>query len=144
MGSSYLLPSGPALIPRRQFVRWSSSSSTMLAVGTRQWSLDEAAGPNEPRNGSTNNVSRFRWRALLGLDHSELFHIREDVDDSPGLGDSAVGEAEDEDLVVGDGLARAPKRTQTERGRTRVYGGPSVPDCASRKDVGCPSDHLAK
>jgi hypothetical protein len=116
----------------------------MLAVGTRQWSLDEAAGPNGPRNGSTNNVSRFRWRALLGLDHSELFHIRENVDDSPGLGDSAVGEAEDEDFVVGDGLARASMRTQPERVRTRVYGAPASLTAASRKHVGCPSDHLAK
>src|ERR1700743_1384553 len=37
--------------------------------------------------------------------HAELPQLCVDVDDSPDLGDLAVGEAEDEDLVVGDGLA---------------------------------------
>jgi hypothetical protein len=40
--------------------------------------------------------------ASLGGNHAELFHLREDVGDSPGLRDSAVDEAEDEDLVVRD------------------------------------------
>jgi hypothetical protein len=42
---------------------------------------------------------------LLGPNHAELFHLGEDVDDSPGLRDAAVDETEDEDLVVGDGGA---------------------------------------
>src|SRR6266540_2817131 len=41
----------------------------------------------------------------LGGNHAELFHLREDVDDPPDLSDSAVDEAADEDLVVGDGFA---------------------------------------
>jgi hypothetical protein len=89
-------------------------------------------------------VSRFRWRALLGLDHSELFHIREDVDDSPGLGDSAVGEAEDEDFVVGDGLARHPSVPKQSAGGLASTAAPASLTAASRKDVGFPSDHLAK
>jgi hypothetical protein len=58
--------------------------------------------------------TRFGWvvrfadqadGALLGLNHAELFHLREDVDHPPGLSDSAVDEAENEDLVVRDGFA---------------------------------------
>src|SRR5215469_10227976 len=46
-----------------------------------------------------------RRRASLGRNHAELSHQREGVDDPPGLGDSAVDAAEDEDLVVCDGFA---------------------------------------
>ena len=49
-------------------------------------------------------------RGLVGRcgNHAELLHLREDVDHPPGLSDSAAREAEDEDLVVGDGLAGWP------------------------------------
>src|SRR5215211_8625058 len=43
--------------------------------------------------------------ASLGLNQAELVHLREDVDDPPGLGDPPVDEPDDEDLVVGDGFA---------------------------------------
>jgi ketosteroid isomerase-like protein len=77
--------SSPLIVPRpctreSTSTRWSSSSS--LHIG--------------PTGG----------RVSLGLNHAELSHLREDVDDSPGLGDSAVCEADNEDLVVGDGFAR--------------------------------------
>lgn len=42
----------------------------------------------------------------IWLDRAELFHLREDIDDTPRLCDPAVHEAEDEDLVVGDPLSR--------------------------------------
>jgi len=51
---------------------------------------------------------RSAWPAQsgsLGGNRAELIHLREDVDHPPRLGDSAVREAEDEDLVVGDGFA---------------------------------------
>src|SRR5215467_8908959 len=41
----------------------------------------------------------------LGLNHAELFHLREDVDNPPDLGDPAVDEPHNEDLGVGDGFA---------------------------------------
>src|SRR5262245_28359536 len=42
------------------------------------------------------------WRRR---NRAELPHQRHDIDDSPGLGDSAIEEARDEDLIVGDGFA---------------------------------------
>src|SRR2546430_7986625 len=35
---------------------------------------------------------------------AELPHLREDVDDAPGLSDSAVDDPENEDFVIGDGF----------------------------------------
>src|SRR5262249_17472223 len=65
-----------------------------------------------PRRGRTVRTLRRRRggrrgceRAWLGGNQAELFHLGEDVDDSPDLDDSAVDEAADEDLVVGYGLA---------------------------------------
>src|SRR3954467_6073873 len=40
----------------------------------------------------------------LGQSHAELLHLREDINDSPRLDDAAVGESEDEDFVVDNGL----------------------------------------
>lgn len=57
---------------------------------------DAPSGPNR---------CPFDDSAQLGRNHAELSHLRDDVDDPPGLSDSTVGEPEDEDLVVGDGFA---------------------------------------
>jgi hypothetical protein len=49
-------------------------------------------------------ASQTRSDSLDG-NRAELFHLREDVHDSPCLGDPAACEAADEDLVVDDGFA---------------------------------------
>src|SRR5215831_10171461 len=100
----------------------------MLAVDVSNWLRPGAAGQQPghasrstrrtaPRSGSGQRWPEDRSSVFslacpaertrsgsIGGNHAELFHLREDVDDAPGLGDSPVGEADDEDLVVGDGF----------------------------------------
>src|ERR1700716_1617653 len=60
----------------------------------------------QPPPGAVGQMTRplADW-VSLGRNRAELPHLRQDVDDAPGLCDSAVEEAEDEDLVVRDGFA---------------------------------------
>src|SRR5262249_44728996 len=58
-----------------------------LLVAVRGCERSLATGPARSRN------------------QAELSHLRQGVDESPGLRDAAVDEAEDEDFVVRDGFA---------------------------------------
>jgi helix-turn-helix protein/integrase-like protein len=76
-----------------QYTAWAFATDSLPLAGG-------SGGPAAPPPSGRNQPS-----ASVGGDQAELFQLREDVDDSPGLGDSAVDEPEDDDLVVGDGLA---------------------------------------
>src|SRR5262249_4321068 len=102
----------------------------MLAVDVSNWLRPGAAGQQPghasrstrrtaPRSGSGQRWPEDRSSVFslacpaertrsgsIGGNTAELVSLRRDVDDAPGLGDSPVGEADDEDLVVGDGFAR--------------------------------------
>src|SRR5207247_6425733 len=58
------------------------------------------------------NQLRGRCPPSLGLDHAELFHLREDVGNPPDLSDPAIDEPHYEDLRVGDRFAGRPEAVE--------------------------------
>jgi hypothetical protein len=51
------------------------------------------------------SLLRALWAHNETTNRAQLLHLRQDVDNTPGLCDSTVDEAEDKDLVIGDGFA---------------------------------------